>query len=195
MKEKPQVENSHSQRQLDEAEKKFEAFNEQVKSLTQDQMNAAKKEDVEPQTKLSQKEIEESKDLYLKPTKTFMCRAKFNERFREDYNFAKEYVHFIAENREILGEAVEFWTKPFAGVPYEFWKVPVNKPIWAPRYVAERVKGCSYHRLKMEESIHHSADGMGKYYGSMVIDTTVQRLDALPVSSRKSIFMGASGPK
>jgi len=34
---------------------------------------------------------------------------------------------------------------------------------------------------------------MGQYYGSMAVETTVNRLDAIPVSDRKSVFMGASG--
>jgi len=76
-------------------------------------------------------------------------------------------------------------------MPAEEWKVPVNKPLWAPRYVAERIKGCKYHRLVMQQSTSTSADGMGQYYGSMVADTTIQRLDAIPMSTRKSVFMGA----
>jgi hypothetical protein len=43
----------------------------------------------------------------------------------------------------------------------------------------------------MDQSVSTGADGNGQYYGTMVADTTVQRLDAIPVSSSKSIFMGA----
>jgi len=32
---------------------------------------------------------------------------------------------------------------------------------------------------------------MGQFYGSMAVDTTIQRLDALPATKTKSIFMGA----
>ena len=84
---------------------------------------------------------------------------------------------------------MEFWTKPFAGIPAEEWTIPVNKPIWAPRYVAERIKGCKHHRLVMQDRPINS-DGYGQYYGQMAVDTVVQRLDAYPVSTRKSIFMG-----
>lgn len=178
-------------KEMENAEKQVDAFNESVKDLTLDRMNTAPKQESEPQTKLSQREIERSKDLYLKPERTIGSREKFNENYREQYNEAKEYVHFIAENKEIIGEALEIWTKPFAGMPAEFWKIPTNKPVWGPRYLAEQIKRKFYHRLKTEDRVT-GTDGTASYYGSMVVDTTVQRLDAIPVSSRKSIFMGAS---
>lgn len=193
MTDKPKLKNSASQHEMDKLEKQFDQFDQNVKELTQDRMNAAPKQEVEPQTKLSRSEIERSKDIYLKPIKTIGCQEKFNEKWREDYNFAKEYVHFTAENHEIIGEDLDLWVRPFPGLPAEEWKVPVNKPVWAPRYVAERIKGCSYHRLKMQQNQGIGSDGMGQYYGAMAVDTSIQRLDALPVSTRKSVFMGASG--
>jgi hypothetical protein len=189
---KPQV-NSASQKELDRVEKQFDAFQEEVKSLTLDRLNAAPAEEKEQQTKLSQKEIAASKDIYLKPKRTYPSKEKFNEAFRADYDFAKEYVCFIAENHELIGESINMWTKRFPGVPAEEWEVPVNKPVWGPRYLAEQIKGCSYHRLSMQEGKITGADGMGSYYGNMVADSTIQRLNAIPASQRKSIFMGASG--
>lgn len=189
---KPKATNSLAEKELDKAEKQFEAFDNQVKEMTLDRMNMAPKAEVEPQTKMSTKDIEKSKDMYLKPAKTIGCRDKFNERFRESYNFDKEYVQFIAENKEIIGETIELWTRPYGGMPAEFWQVPVNKPVWGPRYLAEQIKRCTYHRLVMQQAPVGS-DGMGQYYGSMAVDTTVERLSARPVSSRKSIFMGATG--
>lgn len=172
-------------------EKQFDNFNDQVKEMTLDRMNAAPKPDIEAQTKLSQKEIEKSKDIYIKPFKTISCSEKFNEKYREDYEFAKEYVYIVAENKEIIGEEIDLWTKPYAGVPAQEWKIPVNKPVWVPRFVAERIHGCTYHRLTMQQNVHSGSDHSGQYYGSMAVDTTIQRLDAIPMSQRKSIFMGA----
>ncbi len=188
---KPVNQNSESAKELDKVEKQFDEFDAQVKSMTQDRMNAAPKEDVEPQTKMSQVQIEKSKDVYLKPKRTISSREKFNEKYREDYNFQKEYVRFIPEHREIIGEAIELWTKPFAGMPAEEWVIPTGKPVWAPRYVAERIKGCVYHRLVMQQHVVTETNYAGQLYGSMAVDTTVQRLDALPVGTRKSVFMGA----
>lgn len=188
---RPKSQNSLAAQEMDKAEKQFDKFDEEIKSMTMDRMNEAPKKEVEPQTKLSQNEIARSKDIYLKPDKTIGCREKFNEKFRAAYEFDKEYVQFTAENKEIIGETIEMWTKPFAGIPAQFWKVPVNKPVWAPRYVAEQIKRRTYHRLKMDDTQNTGRDGTGVFYGQMAVDTTIQRLDAIPVSSRRSVFMGA----
>lgn len=191
MTDKPKIHNSASQKELDKVEKQFEAFDENVKSLTQDRMNLAPKLELEPQTQLSSKQIDKSKDIYLKPDRSIGCQDKFNEKFRESYNFDKEYVQFIAENKELIGETIEIWTRPYGGMKAEFWKVPTNKPIWGPRYLAEQIKRKCYHRLIMQPSSTGSEGGM-QYYGQMAADTTIQRLDAMPVSTRKSVFMGAN---
>jgi hypothetical protein len=191
MKEKPNL-NSEAAKELDRVEKQFDAFKEDVDKMTLDRMNMTPKQDVEPQTKLSQDEIFKSKDIYLKPIKTIGCQDKFNEKWREEYNFQKQYVQFQAENKEIIGEEIDLWTRPFPGMPAEEWKVPVNKPIWGPRYLAEQIKRCYYHRLVMQPHVGTGSDHAGQYYGSMAVDSTVPRLDAIPVSTKKSVFMGAN---
>ena len=188
---RPKVSNS-AQQELDKVEKQFEEFDSNIKEMTLDRMNMAPKQETEPH-KLSQLEIEKSNDIYLKPSRAIFSPEKFNEKFREDYNFSKEYVRFIPKNEEIKGDIAEFWTKPFPGTPAEFWKVPVDKPVWAPRYVAERMKNCSYHKLVMQQNVTNGNDYAGQYYGALAVDTTVQRLDAIPVTNKKSIFMGATG--
>jgi hypothetical protein len=191
---KPKAATSLAQQEMDNVEKQFEAFDSNVKEMTLDRMNMAPKQEAEQQTKLSSSDIAKSKDIYLKPHKTIACAStdKFNEKFREKYNFDKEYVQFIAENKEIIGETIDIWTRPYGGMPAEEWKVPCNKPVWGPRYLAEQIKRCSYHRLTMQQNVGTGSDGMGQYYGALAVDTTVQRLDANPVSTRKSIFMGAN---
>lgn len=189
MKQKPKNLNSSAERELDKVEKQFDQFDKDVKEMTMDRMNAAPKEEVEPETKMSQNEIAKSKDIYLKPSNIIGARDKFNEKYRDEYNFAKEFVQFIAEHRE-LGETIEIWTRPFAGMPAEFWKVPVNTPVWGPRYLAEQIKRKFYHRLVMKENVVTEHTGMGAMYGKMAADTTIQRLDANPVTKNKSIFMG-----
>jgi len=184
---KPKVADS----ELEKLTEQFDNFDNNIQKMTLDRMNQAPVKEVEPQTKLSQSEIEKSKDIYLKPARSIASKEKFDEKWRRDFNFSTEYVRFTAENKEIIGEILEFWTKPFPGMPSEFWKVPVNKPIWAPRHVAERIKGCKYHRLVMDQHTTTGQDGAGQYYGAMVVDNTIQRLDALPVSPTKSVFMGA----
>ena len=70
---KPRVET-----ELDKAGKQFDEFDQQVKDLTLDRMNDAPKQDLEPQTKLSQVEIEKSKQIYLKPIKAIGSKEKFD---------------------------------------------------------------------------------------------------------------------
>lgn len=181
---------SIAEKELDQAQAQFDQFDQSVKSMTLDRMNEAPKTENEQQTQLSQKEINKT-DQYLKPTKSIGTKDKFNENFRDKWNFAKEYVKFIAENNEIIGENIEMWTRPFGGVPAEFWTVPTNKPVWGPRYLAEQINKCRYHRLVMQENHTNSQGGNFQFYGSMAADTTVNRLEARPATSQKSIFTGA----
>jgi len=198
MAQKPNV-NSAGEMELEKVKAQGDHFEEQVKGMTLDRMNQAPLLEREQQTKISQEDIAKSKELYLKPRKQLGPgkNEKFNEKFREDYNFKKEYVNFIAENNELIGETIEMWCKPFPGLNAEEWAIPTNKPVWAPRYVAEQIKRKSYHRLSMSQNTHQNnfagSDHTGtQYYGTMAVDNTIQRLDARPVSSRKSLFMGAT---
>ena len=192
---------SAAEKEMDQVEKQFEEFDAQVKAMTMDSMKSAPKEEKDEQTKLSQKDIQKSEEIYLKPVKTLMAvdaktgqAQKFNEKFREDYNFAKEYVQFIAENNEIKGEVIDIWTRPYGGIPAEEWLVPVNKPIWGPRYLAEQIRRKSYHVISMSERSSpenfRGSEGGTQFYGQPTIEKTVQRLDARPVATTRSVFMG-----
>ncbi len=185
---KPRVD-SQGERELAKADAHFQEFDKQVQQMTLDHMNQAPLKELEPQTKLSQSQLEKSPDVYLKPNRSIGSKEKFNEDYRKEWEFAKEYVCFIAENNMIIGEQIEIWTKPFAGLPAEFWKVPVNKKLWGPRHLAEQIKRARHHTLTMKENTNAGADYAGQYYGTMAVDNTVQRLDAKPVSNEKSVFM------
>lgn len=189
LKPKPKNLNSASEKELDKVEAQFNEFEKQVNDLTMDRMNAAPKPEVEPQTKMSQNEIAASPDRYLKPIKIVSCKEKFNEKYRDEYNYQKEYVNFISENKELIGESIDLWTRPFPGMPAEEWIVPVNTPVWGPRYLAEQIKRKFYHRLIMKDSATQTT-GVGVMYGQMAADTTIQRLDANPVTKKRSVFMG-----
>lgn len=179
------------QKDIDSIEKQIKSFDDSIGKLSLDEMNKAPKEETEPVHKLSQKEIEKSSDIYLKPKRQIASREKFNEKYREDYNFQKEYVRFIPEHKELIGESIETWTKPFAGMPAEEWVIPTGKPVWGPRYLAEQLTKCRYHRLVMKQNVITETSGVGQMYGAMAAETYVQRLDAVPVSTKKSLFMGA----
>lgn len=187
--------NSESQNELDKIEKQSDEFNQNIQTMTLDRMNAAPLTEQEPQTKIAQKDLDKIKDIYLKPKRTIGSKEKFDEKWRDKYNFEKEYVCFIAENKEIIGESIEMWTKPFPGMPAEFWEVPTNKRIYGPRYLAEQIHSRKYHRFVMQRNVSAGGDHMGEYYGSMAVDTTINRLDAQPTTTKKSIFMGESSFK
>lgn len=191
MVDKPKPTSSLAEKELDKAEQNFKEFDENIRSLTLDRMNMAPKTSLEPQTNISQRDIARSPDFYLKPAISIGSREKFNEDYRKEYEYASEYVNFIAENKMIIGEIIEMWTKPFPGLPAQFWKIPVNKPIWAPRFVAEQIKRAKYHILSMRDTVTAGADHMGQYFGTMAVDSTIQRLDAHPIGGSKSIFVGA----
>jgi len=189
---KPKV-NSSAEKELDKVEAQFKEFDKQVQDMTLDRMNKTPKAELEPHLKMSQEDILKSKEIYLKPKKIISSREKFNEKWRDDYNFMKEFVYFTAENHEIIGESIDIWCKPFPGLPAEEWIVPVNTPVWGPRYLAEQIKRKYYHRLKMDESkMSPHAPGVD-VYGQMAVDSTIPRLDARPVSRNRSIFVGESG--
>lgn len=192
---KPVV-NSFGQAELDKTEKQFDAFNKEVEEKTgvvpaPKRMDLSRRSDVEMQVPLSQNQIASSKDIYLKPKKSVGSKEKFNEKFRESWEFDKQKVAFIAEHKEIQGENLDLWTKPYPGVPAEEWIIPVNTPVWGPRYLAEQIKRKYYNRLSMAETKQTSSDGMGTYHGQLIVEEQKQRLDAIPVVKNKtSIFMG-----
>ena len=175
-------------KQIEELKEKSDQFEAQIKEMQTDSFSEKPKEEYRP-PEVSQKEIAE-KEVYIKPTRWIADGQKFNPRFEKDWEFAKEYVQCICVHNECRGDIIEFWTHPFGGKGAEFWRVPSDKPVWIPRYAAEQLTRCKYHRMKMDESQMRSADGMGTYYGSMIVQTTVQRIDAVPVSNKRSIFMG-----
>lgn len=186
---KPKVD-SAAQKELDKAEKQFESFEANLKEQSKNSFPNVPKAEMEQQTKMSNREAQNSRDIYLKPVRTQPCRNKFNEKFRSEYEFQKEYVKFIAENKEIIGEKMCLWTKRFPGIDAEYWEVPANKPVWGPRYLAEQIKNCAYVKYTMSESQPvNSHDAMGQYTGSLTAEQMVNRLDAIPVSDKKSIFI------
>ncbi len=176
-------------KEIEKVEEQISSFESGIRSMNLDTMNLAPVEELEPQTKLSQNEIAKKKDIYLKPARSIGCKEKFNEDYRKEWEFAKEMVPFIAENHMVIGETIETWTKPFAGIPAQFWQVPVNTPVHGPRHLAEQINRCKHHFLEMKEKAVTGSDHMGEYTGQITASKTVQRLEAKPLTTNKSIFM------
>lgn len=191
MADKPKATSSLAEKELDKVESHFKEFDAQVKSLTQDAMNRAPVAETAPQVQRAQVDLAKTEFLYIKPHKTIGSKEPFNEKWRESYNFYKERVDIEAENLEVVGEVLDFWTKPYPGMPAEEWKVPVNTPVNVPRYVAERIDNCIYHELHMEQSTKTSTAGEGTYYGGLAVKKTKHRLQAKPVMKKTSLFMSS----
>lgn len=186
---KPNVSSPEAQKELDRVEQQFEKQEQDLKNVMSERPTASSEN--YPEHRISQKEIEKSSDVYLKPKRSIPSREKFNERFRESYNRDKEYVHYTVQHEEIKGETVELWTKPYPGLPAEEWAIPSGKPVWIPRYVAKKLEeGCVYHRLRTEDRPTKSEGGM-TYYGSMVVDDLIYRISARPVPTHRVIPVGS----
>lgn len=145
----------------------------------------------DPIHRLSDREVVESRAIYLKPSKSVADTQPFNEKYRKDYEYDAEIVCFIAEHHELIGAHIETWTKKYAGIAAEFWEVPTGKVVYGPRYLAERISGCSYRRLKAENRVVDNGYG-GQIVGGLAVETVVNRLSAQPANQgKKSIFMSA----
>jgi hypothetical protein len=185
---------AEGQKELDKVEDQINSM--EVKTPDYDQRLSAPKHESEPQTKIAQADLAKEPQLYLKPRRTIGPgvnpktgeREKFNEKFRDAYNFAKEYVEFIAENEEIKGETINLWIKKFPGTNTEEWMIPTNKPIWAPRYIKQRLEECGYTVFVSTQS-KMSQDGIS-YSGYLEVQERKNRLLAREVPKKRNIFMG-----
>lgn len=185
---RPKV-NSEGQRELDRVEDQLKSFSDSVGTAREESRNLQSKE-TDPQIKMSQAEMNKSEVLYLKPKRTFPSREKFNEKFRDEFNRQSEYVDFIAENREVRGESIDFCIKKFPGQPVEEWVIPVDRPVSAPRYVKERIEDCGYTIFTTTDQPTGSEGGV-RYYGSMVAEERKQRLAARDYVKKPRIFTGS----
>ena len=180
---RPRVD-SDGQKDLEKVEQQIETFKTDMKAVNVDPNNRDSFEG-EPQTKLSNREAQKMDAPYIKPIRAINSKEPFNEKYRKDWEYKWQYVKCIVENKEIIGEEVETWTKKFAGDPAHFWKVPVNKPVYIPRLLAEQLASCSYNRLMMQDAspsnLGISGGGVGNFIGALQVEKTVHRIDARPV--------------
>jgi hypothetical protein len=177
---RPKV-NSDSQKELDKAQASFDAFSETVSKFNPLDAKGTMHEE-EPQTKVSNRELNKQDAPYIKPIRSIHSKDRPQEKYKEKHARDWEYVRCIVENKEIIGEAVECWTKKYPGDPAHFWKIPVNKAIYIPRLLANQLANCKYHRLRTEDQIT-SDEGFIKQYGTVVVDYVKNRIDARPVGN------------
>ena len=193
---KPESSSGFAQREIDNAATQFDKFEEEVRNLKTESFS---------KTTLADKEVAErsqnasplGKDVYLKPKRSIMPPTKygkfilFNEKFRADYEHDKQYVCFIAQNKECPTDSQirSIWTKKYAGVPAEEWDVPTGVPVWGPRYLADQIATRTYQVLMMNPDRANGMDQNGQYFGQLAIEKIENRLDANPYVEKKSFFM------
>lgn len=158
----------------------FDATQKDLTNLTLDHLNKAPLKEGEDQTKLTRSELAEDNIHVVKPERQVHGQDKPNPKFEKERKKGWEMVKCFFENREVEGEQIECWSKPFAGDPASFWKLPVNRTVMAPRHLVKQLENCRYHKMRMEEKTV-SSDGAGVYYGALVADYTVNRLLAREV--------------
>ncbi len=182
--------NSEGHKELDKVEKQFDDFKEQVDSLTKDRMDLSRKADLEPIHKIANKDLDKNDAIILKPSKNIRSPEKFNEKFRKPYEEDCQRMDFTAEHRELIGETIEIWVKPYPGMNAEYWEIPTGKKVNAPRYIFDKLQRTGYHRLRMDETKKVGGDGNTQYYGQMVVDNYVPRMDAFVIPAKRNVYMG-----
>lgn len=175
--------NCDGDKELRKVDEQISTLNDEIKSPDLSARAVLPEVQAEPQTRMSSREIKNSDAIYLKPLRSISSKEKFNEKYRDAHTRGWEYVQCIVENKEIIGESVETWTKKFAGDPAHFWKVPTNKPVFIPRLLAEQLASCKYSRLKMQADERQitTSDGVGTYIGALQYEETVKRIECTPV--------------
>lgn len=181
------------EKEIHKLDQGFKEYDKSIKSLTLDEMNKAPVEETEPEIKKSTRELQNANYIYLKPKRSISAPQKFNEEFRPLLEHLRQYVPFVAENKEVVGETICLWTRPIGGMPAEEWEVPVNQPVMGPRYLAEQISRCQYHRIIMDDTQPAYNLGVGTMTGAPTIDKTINRLEARPVSEKRTVFMGGTG--
>jgi hypothetical protein len=165
------------QQELDRIDNEMGALQDQMKTLTVDESSKAALREEEPQSCLSRREIKQSNAPMIKPSKSFPARGKPIAKLEAEHKRAWEYVTVIAENKEVLGEMIEFWLSKFPQDPINYWQLPVNVAIQVPYHVAEHIaKNCQYTVYKMADRDPRSL-GHGDFAQTMVIEERRRRLD------------------
>jgi hypothetical protein len=191
MDKRPRV-NSEGQKKLEEVQAQLDHVVENARAVDSvEQREFLPRREREEQTKLSSAE-QRKNIIVLKPIKTlFAVGQKFDENFREDYNYDKQYVDFIYEHNEEKGSTLEIWTRPYPGVPAEFWLVPANKPVSGPRYLKNQIDNMTYITRKYVEQKSVGSDYAGQYVGALEVQNVEERASTKEVSKKVKIFMGS----
>ena len=179
-------------RVLEDAEKNFLKFQKEINEFNPLD-HKAPLEEVDPYTKLSKREMALADAEYLTPIKE-MARprvAKYGDAGQVHYNDKHDklreqgwkYIKVVFENKEATGQRIEMWTGEWGCEPGYLWSIPVNKPVWAPLFLAKQVKGCKYHEISMRDPFEEDPRQASRptqtieLVQKMTVEKVKQRLD------------------
>lgn len=121
----------------------------EMNELTIDKINevAPKAEELEPQTKLTAKEIASREGVqYIEPTRKLSAFGTLPEKLKKEHARDWEYVKGVFENNIINGEGISFWYSKYPGDPDCLWTIPANRPVYVPRMIATHLEhAMKYH--------------------------------------------------
>lgn len=104
---------------------------------------------VELDAKVSSKDKREAGILYLEPVTRIPTGGKKHPEIEKQREYLYEWVKGIYENKIIGGEGIDFWLGVIPGDDYCRWKVPANRPVALPRFVAQHLsKGLQWKEPK-----------------------------------------------
>lgn len=133
----------------EKAIRRAEDFEEAVRGMKE--VGAAQKEhvDVELTTKISSKDKREDGVLYIKATIEIPTGGVKHPEMEKQRDYLYEWVKGVYENKIIGGEGIEFFLTGLPGDPYCLWKIPANRPVAVPRFVAQHLsKGLQWKEPK-----------------------------------------------
>jgi len=79
--------------------------------------------------------------LYLEPVHRVRTGVQKDPKMEEKNGYLREYVTGVYENMIITGEPQDLWYNPpeLPGEDYCCWKIPANRPIAIPRFLAQHL--------------------------------------------------------
>jgi len=111
-------------------------------------MNKTDEQKTETQLKIDEFKKKFPDALFLKPATEIPTSGVRHPEMEKQREYLTEYVVGVFESQMITG-ALDFFLTGLPGDPYCRWKIPVNKTIGVPRFVAQHLsKNLAWKELK-----------------------------------------------
>jgi hypothetical protein len=133
----------------EKAVRRAEDFEEAVRGMKEAGSRQEEQVDVELTAKISTKDKREDGILYLEPAIRIPTGGNKHPEMEKQRSYLYEWVKGVYENKLIGGEGIEFFLTGLPGDDYCLWKIPANRPVALPRYVAQHLsKGLQWKEPK-----------------------------------------------